>query len=48
VFKNLVPIPTALSAENNYQLNIQQMKEEIRNLSLGVVVASNRESSRVD
>ncbi len=46
-FKNLVPIPTALSADNQYKLNIGQLKEEIQNMSLGVVIASNRESARV-
>lgn len=42
VFKNLVPIPTALTAENMYRMNLKTLETEIENLSLGVIVASNR------
>lgn len=41
VFKRLVPIPTALTAKDNYKLNIEQLKREISNLSLQVIIASN-------
>ncbi|KAK4689150.1 hypothetical protein P7C73_g960, partial [Tremellales sp. Uapishka_1] len=41
VFKRLVPIPTTLSAKDKYKLNIDELKREIANLSLNVVVASN-------
>ncbi|KAL7423127.1 hypothetical protein Q5752_002427 [Cryptotrichosporon argae] len=41
VFKRLVPIPTALDAKDKYKLNIEQLKREIKNMSLNVIVASN-------
>ncbi|ORY28516.1 pyridoxal phosphate-dependent transferase [Naematelia encephala] len=41
VFKRLVPIPTALDAKDKYKLNLDQVKREIVDLSLNVVVASN-------
>jgi len=41
VFKRLVPIPTALKAENGYKLDIDQIAKDIQNQGLSVVVASN-------
>ncbi|WVF69226.1 hypothetical protein IAT40_004002 [Kwoniella sp. CBS 6097] len=41
VFKRLIPIPTALSAKDKYKLNLEQLKSEIENLNLSVVIASN-------
>jgi len=41
VFKRLVPIPTALQAENGYRLDIDQVAKDIQNQGLSVVVASN-------
>lgn len=41
VFKRLVPIPTALSAKNNYKMDLEELRKEIESLSLGVIVCSN-------
>ncbi|WRT67727.1 uncharacterized protein IL334_004699 [Kwoniella shivajii] len=41
VFKRLIPIPTALDAKDKYKLNLDQLKREIKNLNLSVVIASN-------
>ncbi|KAK8858536.1 hypothetical protein IAR55_002763 [Kwoniella newhampshirensis] len=41
VFKRLIPIPTALHAKDKYKLNINDLKREIQNLNLSVVIASN-------
>ncbi|KAG9045447.1 hypothetical protein FS837_006290 [Tulasnella sp. UAMH 9824] len=41
VFKRLVPIPTALKAENKYTMNLQQTKDDISNQGLQVIIASN-------
>ncbi|WWD04926.1 hypothetical protein V865_002997 [Kwoniella europaea PYCC6329] len=41
VFKRLIPIPTALDARDKYKLNLGQLKREIENLNLSVVIASN-------
>ncbi|KAF9512776.1 hypothetical protein BS47DRAFT_1372727 [Hydnum rufescens UP504] len=41
VFKRLVPIPTALKAENGYKLDIDQIARDIQGQGLSVVVASN-------
>ncbi|WVR06296.1 hypothetical protein IAU60_003326 [Kwoniella sp. DSM 27419] len=41
VFKRLIPIPTALAEKDKYKLNLEQLKTEIENLNLSVVVASN-------
>nr|XP_019004173.1 uncharacterized protein I203_03331 [Kwoniella mangroviensis CBS 8507]OCF67634.1 hypothetical protein I203_03331 [Kwoniella mangroviensis CBS 8507] len=41
VFKRLIPIPTALDARDKYKLNLEQLKAEIENLNLSVVIASN-------
>lgn len=43
VFKNLVPVPSALSAEDKYKLHIDTLKKEMQDMSLSVIVASNRE-----
>jgi len=40
-FKRLVPVPTALEAENQYQLDIKQVKKDIQNQGLAVILASN-------
>lgn len=47
VFKNLVPVPSALSAEDKYKLHIETLKKEMQDMSLSVIVASNRESSHM-
>ncbi|KAJ9111513.1 hypothetical protein QFC20_002485 [Naganishia adeliensis] len=41
VFKNLVPVPSALSAEDKYKLHIETLKKEMQDMSLSVIVASN-------
>jgi len=41
VFRRLVPIPTALEAEKGYQLDINQLKRDIHNQGLSVMLASN-------
>ncbi len=41
VFKNLVPIPTQLSAEDGYKLNVANMRREIRDRGLSAVLMSN-------
>lgn len=46
VFKNLVPVPSALSAEDKYKLHIETLKKEMEDMSLSVIVASNRKFSR--
>ena len=46
VFKNLVPVPSALSASDKYKLHIDTLKKEVQDMSLGVIVASNRESAK--
>ncbi|TFY79667.1 hypothetical protein EWM64_g4342, partial [Hericium alpestre] len=40
-FKRLVPVPTALEPENFYQLDINQVKKDIRTQGLAVLIASN-------
>ncbi|EIM89782.1 PLP-dependent transferase [Stereum hirsutum FP-91666 SS1] len=40
-FRRLVPVPTALEAENFYQLDIEQTKKDIRVQGLAVLIASN-------
>ncbi|KAI0934576.1 hypothetical protein AcV5_006375 [Taiwanofungus camphoratus] len=40
-FKRLVPVPTALEAENKYRLNIEQTRKDIRTQGLEVIIASN-------
>lgn len=41
VFRRLVPIPTALEAENDYKLDLKQVKRDIANQGLSVLLASN-------
>ena len=41
VFKRLVPIPTALSPENKYDLDLEQIEKNIQEQGLSVLVASN-------
>ena len=41
VFKRLLPIPTALEAQDDYKLNITELKKAAKILSLSVIVASN-------
>ncbi|KZT44563.1 PLP-dependent transferase [Sistotremastrum suecicum HHB10207 ss-3] len=41
VFKRLIPIPTALDAENKYELDINQMKKDIKTQGVQVILASN-------
>ncbi|KAG8947947.1 hypothetical protein FRC04_010144 [Tulasnella sp. 424] len=41
VFKRLVPIPTALKAENKYSMNLQQTKDDINHQGLQIILASN-------
>ncbi|KAA1063918.1 hypothetical protein PGTUg99_003578 [Puccinia graminis f. sp. tritici] len=41
VFRRLVPIPSALSAEDNYKLHIDKLKENINQMGLSVLFASN-------
>lgn len=45
VFKRLVPIPSALNAKNKYKLDVEQLKRDIEQMSMNVIVASNRELS---
>ncbi|GJE91693.1 pyridoxal phosphate-dependent aminotransferase [Phanerochaete sordida] len=40
-FKKLVPVPTALDAENQYRLDIKQLRSDIQKQGLQVVLASN-------
>jgi aspartate/methionine/tyrosine aminotransferase len=40
-FKRLVPVPTALDAENKYNLDIEQTRKDIRTQGIAVVIASN-------
>lgn len=40
-FKRLVPVPTALEPANKYKLDIEQVKKDIRNQGLAVIIASN-------
>ncbi|KAI0247071.1 pyridoxal phosphate-dependent transferase [Lactifluus subvellereus] len=40
-FKRLVPVPTALEPEHHYNLDIGQVKKDIRTQGLSVIVASN-------
>ncbi|KAG0140633.1 hypothetical protein CROQUDRAFT_674543 [Cronartium quercuum f. sp. fusiforme G11] len=41
VFRRLVPIPSALSAADNYKLHIAKLKENIDSMGLSVIFASN-------
>ncbi|KAF8342176.1 aminotransferase [Cantharellus anzutake] len=41
VFKRLVPVPTALKPENEYRIDVEQLKGDIRTQGLQVIVASN-------
>ncbi|KAG8772126.1 hypothetical protein FRC12_003237 [Ceratobasidium sp. 428] len=41
VFKRLVPIPTALTPESRYKIDIKQAKHDIGSQGLQVIVASN-------
>ncbi|EGG05118.1 uncharacterized protein MELLADRAFT_48881 [Melampsora larici-populina 98AG31] len=41
VFRRLVPIPSALSAEDNYKLHIDTLRENINQMGLSVIFASN-------
>lgn len=41
VFRRLVPIPSALSAEDNYKLHIDKLKENVNQMGLSVLFASN-------
>lgn len=41
VFRRLVPIPSALAAEDNYKLHIDRLKAGIDNMGLSVIFASN-------
>ncbi|KAH9452558.1 hypothetical protein MJO28_008531 [Puccinia striiformis f. sp. tritici] len=41
VFRRLVPIPSALSSEDNYKLHIDKLKENINSMGLSVLFASN-------
>ncbi|KAG0140634.1 hypothetical protein CROQUDRAFT_664940 [Cronartium quercuum f. sp. fusiforme G11] len=41
VFRRLVPIPSALSAEDNYKLHMEKLKENIDQMGLSVIFASN-------
>ncbi|KAB5596241.1 Aminotransferase, classes I and II [Ceratobasidium theobromae] len=41
VFKRLVPIPTALTPESRYKIDINQAKKDISSQGLQVIVASN-------
>ncbi|KAI0064720.1 PLP-dependent transferase [Artomyces pyxidatus] len=40
-FRRLVPVPTALEPSNNYNLDIEQTKKDIRTQGLAVILASN-------
>ncbi|OBZ69115.1 Aspartate aminotransferase [Grifola frondosa] len=40
-FKRLVPVPTALEPSNQYRLDIEQTRKDIRNQGLEVILASN-------
>lgn len=41
VFRRLVPIPSLLAAQDNYRLNLDQLREAIKNQGISVVVGSN-------
>lgn len=41
VFRRLVPIPSALSSADNYKLHIDKLKENIDQMGLSVIFASN-------
>lgn len=41
VFRRLVPIPSALSADDNYKLHMEKLKENIDQMGLSVIFASN-------
>ncbi|KAH9950311.1 aminotransferase [Amylocystis lapponica] len=40
-FKRLIPVPTSLEADNNYRLDIEQTRKDIKNQGLEVIIASN-------
>ncbi|KAL4247424.1 Aspartate/prephenate aminotransferase-like protein [Abortiporus biennis] len=40
-FKRLVPVPTALDSTNNYRMDIDQIRKDIRTQGLEVIIASN-------
>jgi len=40
-FRRLVPVPTALEPENQYRLDLTQVKKDIRTQGLAVLIASN-------
>jgi len=40
-FKRLVPVPTALEPENNYNLDLGQVRKDIRTQGLAVIILSN-------
>jgi aspartate/methionine/tyrosine aminotransferase len=40
-FRRIVPIPTALKASNSYRLSIPQLKDNIHDMGLSVIFASN-------
>lgn len=40
-FRRLVPVPTALEADNNYRLDVDQTRKDIKNQGLEVILASN-------
>ncbi|TFK54641.1 PLP-dependent transferase [Heliocybe sulcata] len=40
-FRRLIPVPTALQEENQYHLDIQQVKKDIKSQGLAVIIASN-------
>ncbi|PFH54247.1 hypothetical protein AMATHDRAFT_53129 [Amanita thiersii Skay4041] len=40
-FKRLVPVPTILDAKHKYKLDLEQVKKDIRNQGLAVIIASN-------
>ncbi|EPS99039.1 hypothetical protein FOMPIDRAFT_1125403 [Fomitopsis schrenkii] len=40
-FRRLVPVPTTLDEEDNYHLNIDQTRRDIRSQGLQVIIASN-------
>jgi len=40
-FKRLVPVPTALEPENNYNLDLRQVKKDIHTQGLAVIILSN-------
>lgn len=40
-FKRLVPVPTALEHENEYRMDLKQIRKDIRTQGLEVIIASN-------